>query len=77
LYFGAQILLFDEATSALDSATEREITDSIAKLAEEDMTMLIIAHRTTSLKHCNRIIELEEGKIKAEHQYDSLIKEYH
>ncbi len=77
LYFGAQILLFDEATSALDSATEREITDSIAKLAEEDMTMLIIAHRTTSLKHCNRIIELEEGRIKAEHQYESLIKEYH
>ena len=76
LYFGAEILLFDEATSALDSGTEKEITDSINKLAEEHITMLIIAHRITSLKHCSRIVEMEEGKLVGEYSFEQLIKEY-
>jgi ABC-type multidrug transport system fused ATPase/permease subunit len=55
-------LLFDEATSALDDRTEQEINHSINRLADENssLTMLIIAHRESSLTACNRIINLEK-----------------
>ncbi len=75
LYHGAEILLFDEATSALDSQTEKEITDSIGLLTDENITMVIIAHRVSTLRHCSRILEMEDGKIKGEFTYDELIKE--
>jgi len=75
LYHGAEILLFDEATSALDNQTEKEITDSIALLSDEDITMVIIAHRVSTLKHCSRIVEMENGEIMGEFTYDQLIKE--
>ena len=60
LYKGAHVLLFDEATSALDSQTEEEINRSIERLFEQrkDLTLLVIAHRETSLEHCDRIIDL-------------------
>jgi ATP-binding cassette, subfamily B, bacterial PglK len=74
LYSGAQVLLFDEATSALDTETEREITESIHRLKKDNFTMIIIAHRVTSLKFCDRIIELADGRIKGEHTYQSLIE---
>lgn len=63
LYSEALVLLFDEATSALDNETEAEITEAIRKLAEQNLTMVIIAHRYSTLKYCNRIIEMEGGKI--------------
>lgn len=75
LYSGAQVLLFDEATSALDTETEREITESIQRLREDNFTMIMIAHRVTSLKFCDRIIELADGRIKGEHTYESLIQQ--
>lgn len=60
LYKRAEILLFDEATSSLDSVTENEITASIEELSSTDkeLTILIIAHRESSLAFCNRIIDL-------------------
>ncbi len=60
LYKGAHVLLFDEATSALDSQTEEEINRSIERLFEQrkDLTLLVIAHRETSLEHCDRVIDL-------------------
>ncbi|WP_456460927.1 ABC transporter ATP-binding protein [Reichenbachiella sp.] len=63
LYHGAEILFFDEATSALDSETEHEITESIRSLHESKLTMVIIAHRESTLKYCNRIIKLKSGSI--------------
>lgn len=74
LYHGAEILLFDEATSALDPETERDITESIHDLADGELTMIIIAHRVTTLKFCNRIVELEEGSIKGEYAYEELLE---
>ncbi|MEZ4937860.1 MAG: ATP-binding cassette domain-containing protein [Crocinitomicaceae bacterium] len=74
LYSGAEILVFDEATSALDNETEKEVTDSIHKLHTENLTMIIIAHRITTLKYCDRILELEKGRFKKEHKYEDLIK---
>jgi ABC-type multidrug transport system fused ATPase/permease subunit len=61
LYSGAKILLFDEATSALDTQTEVDITNSIFNLKKENITSIIIAHRHSSLKHCNKVFEVENG----------------
>lgn len=60
LYKQAEILFFDEATSALDNATEREINQTLRSLSESQkgLTMLIIAHRDTSLTFCNKIVTL-------------------
>jgi ABC-type multidrug transport system fused ATPase/permease subunit len=60
LYKRAEVLFFDEATSALDSDTEREITTAIESLANNNksLTILIIAHRESSLSVCDRIIEI-------------------
>lgn len=58
LYFDAEILFFDEATSALDSQTESEITKSIQDLSDGNLTLIIIAHRMSTLQHCDRIIEI-------------------
>ncbi|MGQ1947079.1 ABC transporter ATP-binding protein [Geofilum sp. OHC36d9] len=63
LYAGADVLFFDEATSALDSQTEMEITESIRTLADGNLTLIIIAHRETTLKYCERIIKLKNGHI--------------
>ncbi|MBQ7856721.1 MAG: ABC transporter ATP-binding protein [Alistipes sp.] len=61
LYKQADILFFDEATSALDSETEQSINDSIRTLSEADkeLTIVIIAHRESSLSYCDRIITLK------------------
>jgi ABC-type multidrug transport system fused ATPase/permease subunit len=73
IYKGAEILIFDEATSALDSKTEEDITNAIRELGQQNLTIIIIAHRYTSLKYCNRIYELKDGKISAELTYSDLI----
>ena len=62
LYKRADVLIFDEATNALDSATEREVMNSIEDL-EKEITILIIAHRLTTLKKCNQIVKLDKNKI--------------
>ncbi len=63
LYKRASVLVFDEATSALDTRTEQGIMGSVAALAS-DMTIIMIAHRLTTLKDCDRIIHLEHGRIE-------------
>lgn len=61
LYKRADILLFDEATSSLDSATEQSINNSIEHLstANKDLTIVVVAHRESSLAYCDRIITIE------------------
>ena len=61
LYKGADILFLDEATSSLDSATEAEINQSILELSRyrDDLTIIAIAHRESSLKFCDRVIDLK------------------
>ena len=63
LYKQADVLFLDEATSSVDSKTESSIMKAIEKLGN-DVTLIIIAHRITTLKNCSRILELSnEGKI--------------
>ena len=63
LYDNPEILVLDEATSALDNDTEKEIMNEIYK-ASENKTLLIIAHRLTTLERCNKIVVLKDGKIE-------------
>mgnify|MGYP005892113439 FL=1 len=63
LYNNPEILVLDEATSALDNDTEKEIMNEIYK-ASENKTLIIIAHRLTTLEGCNRIVVLKEGRIE-------------
>ncbi|MBF9236755.1 ABC transporter ATP-binding protein [Hymenobacter sp. BT683] len=74
LYKQTEILVLDEATSALDNETEREVNEAIDKLAETEITILIIAHRITTLRNCDKIYELRDGQIIAEHRYEELVK---
>lgn len=62
LYTNPSIIIFDEATSALDEITEKEIMESIDNLIGQK-TLIIIAHRLSTLKKCNKIFEVGEGKI--------------
>lgn len=61
LYKGAEVLFFDEATSSLDSTTEQSINEAIESLAQADssLTIVVIAHRDSSLSYCDRVITLE------------------
>jgi len=67
LYKQADVLIFDEATSALDNETEKAVMESIENLGR-DLTVLIIAHRLTTLKGCDQIVELKAGKVLIENQ---------
>lgn len=74
MYKKAQVLILDEATSALDNETEREVNEAINALAQTDITILIIAHRITTLRECDQIYELKQGRVIAEHQYQELVQ---
>ncbi len=63
LYKRADVIIFDEATSALDTETEREVMAAIEGLSQ-DLTLLIIAHRLTTLGSCNQVIEIVDGEAK-------------
>ena len=65
LYKKAQILVLDEATSALDEKTESKVIGSIEK-SNPQLTIIMIAHRLSSIKGCNKVIEISKGKIMKE-----------
>jgi ATP-binding cassette subfamily B protein len=72
LYKNSQVIVFDEATSSLDIETERAVMQSIEHL-DEDLTLIIIAHRLTTLKNCTQIIELDKGMVKSIGSYQDVI----
>ena len=73
LYKDVSVLVLDEATSALDTHTEKDVMDSISEL-DSNLTILIIAHRLTTVQMCDVIIELEKGEIVGMGTYDQLIQ---
>lgn len=75
LYKQADVIIFDEATSALDSDTEHAVMQAIEGLSKE-LTLLIIAHRITTLKKCTQIIELSQGEIKRKCNYSVINNEF-
>lgn len=62
LYKRADVLVLDEATSALDSATERDVIDTLEALGR-DVTIVMVAHRLTTLERCDRIVRIEGGRL--------------
>ncbi len=73
LYRNADVIILDEATSALDNETEGAVMRSIEAL-HKNLTIIIIAHRVSTLKNCNKIIELTKGKIKRICTYKEILK---
>jgi len=73
LYKQASVLVFDEATSALDNATEQSVMDSIEGLSS-DLTILLIAHRLSTVRRCDTILELEQGRLVASGTYEQLLE---
>lgn len=73
LYKNASVLVLDEATSALDNATEQSVIDAIDEL-DRNLTILLIAHRLSTVRRCDFIVELENGRVVAEGTYDQLLE---
>lgn len=72
LYKQADVIIFDEATSALDTETEQAVMQAIEGLSG-DLTLLIIAHRLTTLRNCTQIVELGNGGIKRIGSYRDIV----
>jgi ATP-binding cassette, subfamily B, bacterial HlyB/CyaB len=68
-----RILIFDEATSALDAESE-EIIQTNLKAMAQGRTVLIIAHRLSAIRQCDRIITLEKGRIVETGSHDELLR---
>jgi ABC-type multidrug transport system fused ATPase/permease subunit len=66
-----RILMFDEATSALDNVTQRTVSDSLEALR---CTRLVIAHRLSTVRHCDRIVVLDGGHIVEDGTYEELME---
>ncbi len=73
LYKQATILLFDEATSALDNSTEKEVMNAIESL-DSDLTIIIVAHRLTTIKKCDFVVEIAQGKVIGLGKFEELIE---
>ena len=72
LYKQADVIVFDEATSALDNETEHTVMEAIENL-DDELTIIIVAHRLTTLKNCTQIVELDDGKIKRIGSYADIV----
>ena len=72
LYKNADVFILDEATSALDNQTERAVVVSMESM-DKELTFIIVAHRLTSLKGCDQIIELENGAISRIGSYENIV----
>lgn len=72
LYHDPDVLIMDEATSALDNLTERAVMDAVHNLGRAK-TIILIAHRLSTVQACDTIFMLEQGQMVAEGKYDELI----
>jgi len=72
LYHNPKLIIFDEATSALDNVTEKSVLDEINNLKNK-VTIIMIAHRLATVKNCDLIFLLEDGKIISKGTYNELV----
>jgi subfamily B ATP-binding cassette protein MsbA len=69
----APILLLDEATSALDNASERAVQESLARL-RQNRSVLVVAHRLSTIRHADRIVVMDQGRVVEQGDHDSLLR---
>jgi ABC-type multidrug transport system fused ATPase/permease subunit len=74
LYHDPDVLILDEATSALDNLTERAVMEAVHNLSHEK-TIIMIAHRLSTVKDCETIFLMERGRLVAQGRYDALVAE--
>jgi ABC-type multidrug transport system fused ATPase/permease subunit len=74
MYHDPDVLILDEATSALDNVTERAVMDAVHNLGSRK-TIILIAHRLSTVRSCDRIFLLEHGQLIADGTYDELVSE--
>ena len=74
LYHDPDVLVFDEATSALDNRTEASVMEAIEALSGS-RTIIMIAHRLTTVRHCDRVLLLDKGHIAADGTFDELTEQ--
>ncbi|MDC0408504.1 ABC transporter ATP-binding protein/permease, partial [Candidatus Pelagibacter sp.] len=72
LYHNPQLLILDEATSALDNETEQAVMDAVNNLSQ-NMTIILIAHRLNTVKNCDIIFKLDDGKLIDQGSFDEII----
>lgn len=72
LYHDPDVLIFDEATSALDTLTERAVMEAVHNIGHAK-TIIMIAHRLTTVRGCDTIFLLEDGRLAAEGDFDTLV----
>ena len=73
LYYKPSLLIFDEATSSLDKSTESKILSNISEDKTLNETFIFVTHRLDTIKHCDLIILLDAGRVKAKGTYQDLI----
>ena len=73
LYHRPKLLILDEATSSLDNLTEKDVMDAVHNMGK-DLTVIMIAHRLSTVKECDRIVVLEKGEVKHEGTFQELTK---
>ncbi len=71
-YKNAQVIVFDEATSALDNTTEQSVMKSL-DVIDQNVTLIIVAHRLSTVKNCDIIFEMNQGQLVASGSYQELI----
>jgi ATP-binding cassette, subfamily B, bacterial PglK len=72
LYHQREILVFDEATAALDNETEHLVTEATKALSGSN-TIIIIAHRLSTIEHCDKIYQIEQGKVIKSGSYKEVV----
>ena len=73
LYHKPQLLILDEATSSLDNLTEKAVMDAINNLSK-DITIILIAHRLSTVKNCDTIFLIDKGQLKNKGTFEELVK---
>ncbi len=73
LYHNPKLLILDEATSSLDNLTEQDVIDAVYNMGK-DLTVIMIAHRLSTVKECDNIVILENGQIKHQGTFQELAK---
>jgi ATP-binding cassette subfamily B protein len=75
LYKKADVIILDEATSALDNKTEQDIIEAVENLSK-DITIIMVAHRLSTLKNCSKIIEIVGGRVSRINSYSEIESNY-